>query len=112
MESIRAALSSAARDASSARFTPPAPGRPDAPTPTTRPSCSATTGALTDEVVARCLREGLAAVYLLPETAGSFFPRHWFVRIERDAASDAVKQSAEFRELCPSSSVAMVRQLA
>ena len=69
-------------------------------------------GALTDEVVARSVREGLAAVYLLTETAESFFPRHGFVRIERDAASDAVKQSAEFSELCPSSSVAMVRQLA
>lgn len=69
-------------------------------------------GALTDEVLARCSRDGLSAVYLLTETAENFFPRYGFVRIERDAASDAVKQSAEFRELCPSSSVAMVRQLA
>jgi len=69
-------------------------------------------GALTDEVVARASHDRLSAVYLLTETAENFFPRHGFVRIERDAASDAVKQSAEFSGLCPSSSVAMVRQLA
>lgn len=69
-------------------------------------------GALTDEVLERCSRDAISAVYLLTETAENFFPRHGFVRIDRDAASDAVKQSAEFRELCPSSSVAMVRHLA
>jgi amino-acid N-acetyltransferase len=68
-------------------------------------------GALTEEILLRCSRDGLTAVYLLTETAASFFPRYGFVRIERESASDAVKQSAEFRELCPSSSVAMKREL-
>lgn len=68
-------------------------------------------GALTDRVLEHCTHDGLSAVYLLTQTAETFFPRHGFVRIERDAASDAVKQSVEFRELCPSSSVAMVHQL-
>ena len=54
---------------------------------------------------------GISAVYLLTQTAENFFPRHGFDRIERDAASDAVKQSSEFREMCPSSSVAMVLHL-
>jgi amino-acid N-acetyltransferase len=67
--------------------------------------------ALTEAALARAARDGLSAVYLLTETAESFFPRHGFVRIERAAASDAVKASTEFRELCPTTAAVMVRQL-
>ena len=66
-------------------------------------------GALTEEVLSLGARAGLSAVYLLTETAEGFYPRHGFVRIEREQASDAVKASAEFRELCPASSVVMKR---
>jgi amino-acid N-acetyltransferase len=69
-------------------------------------------GALTEEILMRCAREGLTAVYLLTETAESFFPRYGFRRIAREEASDAVKASAEFRELCPASSAVMVRSIA
>ena len=69
-------------------------------------------GALTQEILALAARAGLQAVYLLTETAESFFPRHGFERIERTAVSAAVKASAEFRELCPASSVVMKRAVA
>lgn len=69
-------------------------------------------GALTDEVLKAAARDGITRVYLLTTTAADFFPRCGFHRIDRDAASEAVKASLEFRELCPSSSVVMVRSLA
>lgn len=68
-------------------------------------------GALTGEILARAARDGLAAVYLLTETAEAFFPRYGFRRIGREDASEHVRASPEFTELCPSSSAVMVRRL-
>lgn len=67
-------------------------------------------GALTAAILAESERARLSAVYLLTETAEHFFPRYGFTRIEREQASDAIRQSAEFRELCPLSSAVMVRR--
>ncbi len=69
-------------------------------------------GALTSRILSQCERMNLSAVYLLTETAERFFPRYGFMRIERDQTSDAIRQSAEFRELCPASSAVMVRRFA
>lgn len=67
--------------------------------------------ALTEEVARRAAAEGLEALYLLTETAEAFFARQGFRRIDRQQASEAVRQSVEFRELCPASSTVMVRPL-
>lgn len=67
--------------------------------------------ALTNEVLRAATRDGITAVYLLTQTAETFFPRYGFRRITREEASDAVKASLEFRELCPVSSAVMVRSL-
>jgi amino-acid N-acetyltransferase len=68
-------------------------------------------GALTDAVLAAAAREGIRSVYLLTETAEGYFPRHGFRRIPREEASEAVKASVEFRELCPASSTVMAKPL-
>jgi amino-acid N-acetyltransferase len=66
-------------------------------------------GALTEEILARAERDGLEAVYLLTDTAAEFFPRYGFRRIERSDVAESVRTSAEFTDLCPASSVVMVR---
>ncbi|HEX7117591.1 MAG TPA: arsenic resistance N-acetyltransferase ArsN2 [Longimicrobiales bacterium] len=68
--------------------------------------------ALTEAVLEAAAREGVSAVYLLTETAESFFRGYAFRRIAREEASEAVKASVEFREVCPASSAVMVRSLA
>jgi N-acetylglutamate synthase-like GNAT family acetyltransferase len=68
-------------------------------------------GVLTDEALGAAARAGVRAVYLLTETAERYFPRHGFHRIARGEASEAVRQSVEFRELCPASSTVMMRPL-
>ena len=68
-------------------------------------------GALTLEILRMAEHEGLASVYLLTETAGEFFPRYGFQRIERSEACDAVRASAEFADLCPASSTVMRRSI-
>src|SRR5262245_49652106 len=50
---------------------------------------------------------GAKAAYLLTTTAGDFFPRFGFARIERAEVPDDVKQSIEFRSACPSSALVM-----
>ena len=65
--------------------------------------------ALTTMILQAAARDGIKDVYLLTTTAAEYFPRHGFRRIDRESASDAVKSSLEFSELCPASSVVMVR---
>ena len=66
-------------------------------------------GALTEEILATAERESLEAVYLLTESAADFFPRYGFRRIGRSEVAEGVRASAEFAELCPASSIVMVR---
>jgi amino-acid N-acetyltransferase len=50
---------------------------------------------------------GMREVWLLTTTAADYFPRFGFLRAERNAAPDALRQSREFRDACPASAVAM-----
>ncbi|KAA3663324.1 MAG: GNAT family N-acetyltransferase [Chloroflexi bacterium] len=50
-------------------------------------------------------------VYLLTETAVSFFPKLGFQQVNRDEVPEAVQMSLEFTELCPDSAVAMALRL-
>jgi amino-acid N-acetyltransferase len=67
--------------------------------------------ALTRAVLARASAEGVRRAYLLTTTAEDFFARRGFRVIARKAVPDAVRQSVEFREACPDTAVAMVREL-
>lgn len=68
-------------------------------------------GRLTERIVADARAAGLGRLYLLTTTAAEYFPRHGFRRIGREEASDAVQASDEFREACPASAVAMVKEM-
>lgn len=68
-------------------------------------------GRLSATIIAAARQAGLRRLFLLTETAEDFFPRHGFRPIPREHASDAVKQSVEFREACPDTAVAMVLEL-
>ena len=54
---------------------------------------------------------GVEAAYLLTTTAGDFFPRFGFARVERADVPDDVKQSVEFRSACPTSALVMQLEL-
>jgi amino-acid N-acetyltransferase len=51
--------------------------------------------------------QGITGLILLTETAEEFFRSRGYVVTDRREVSDAVKQSAEFRSLCPVSAVCM-----
>lgn len=69
-------------------------------------------GELTRSILEAARRRGLEDLYLLTETAADFFSRFGFQPIRREDASEAVKASEEFRDLCPASSTVMVRSVA
>lgn len=54
---------------------------------------------------------GVERLVLLTETAEGFFRRLGYLPIDRRNAPEAVKQSAEFRSLCPASAVCMTKPL-
>lgn len=55
---------------------------------------------------------GVRSMYLLTTTAEAFFRQRGYVSISRDAAPKAIRGTQEFANICPSSAVLMVKQLA
>ncbi len=68
-------------------------------------------GVLVDAVERDARSAGLDALVLLTQTAEPFFAARGYARIERAAAPEAVKTSAEFASLCPASAVTMIKPL-
>jgi amino-acid N-acetyltransferase len=66
---------------------------------------------LTEAALDLALARGVRSVYLLTTTAGDFFPRFGFKRIDRKEMDAALEQSAELRGACPASAVAMRAEL-
>ncbi len=67
--------------------------------------------ALVARLIAEAEARGRRAMYLLTTTAERYFPSFGFSVISRDDVPPEVNATEEFREVCPSSAVAMVRQL-
>jgi N-acetylglutamate synthase-like GNAT family acetyltransferase len=66
---------------------------------------------LVTHVIADAESRGVKALYLLTTTAERYFPSFGFVKTQRDAVPEEVKQSVEFREACPASAAVMALEL-
>lgn len=66
---------------------------------------------LTADRLAHAKAEGCSAAYLLTDTARSYWERHAFSQIDRQAAPEAVTRSQEWSAACPVSATAMFRYL-
>ena len=53
-----------------------------------------------------CAR-GILELYLLTDSAAPFFERHGYHRVSRSVAPIEIRQSEEFRHLCPESALLM-----
>jgi len=54
---------------------------------------------------------GLKEMYLLTEAAENYFAKRGFQKINREETPAAIKQSAEFSHLCPSTAVVMKKEI-
>ena len=66
---------------------------------------------LVEAAEARARREGVAALWLLTETAAPFFARLGYQTAERSAAPPRIQATAEFDALCGASAVCMMKRL-
>jgi amino-acid N-acetyltransferase len=67
--------------------------------------------AMTERLIADSQESGLRALYLLTTTAENYFPSFGFDKTPREAVPTEIQQTAEFRDLCPSSATVMLRVL-
>ena len=66
------------------------------------------TGArLVEHAIADARGRGLASVFLLTTTAAGYFPRFGFREVARDDVPPRVRESDEFRSICPSTAAVM-----
>jgi amino-acid N-acetyltransferase len=66
---------------------------------------------INDEVEKFAKDSGINCMYLLTTTAKDFFDRQGYCVIKREHTPEAIKQTAEFSSLCPSSAVVMKKHL-
>lgn len=66
---------------------------------------------LCEHITAHARLQGIDTLYLLTTTAEGFFRKHGFHVADRAGVPEAVLATEEFRHLCPSTAVCMVRHL-
>ena len=66
---------------------------------------------IVEELERRARAEGFTELVLLTQTAQRFFENQDYRVIERGRARDGIKNSEEFRSLCPDSAVCMSKAL-
>jgi len=66
---------------------------------------------ITNEIEKFAKESGINCMYLLTTTAKVFFNTQGYCPIKREDAPEAIKQTAEFTSLCPSSAVVMKKRL-
>lgn len=63
--------------------------------------------AICDRLEAAAREADIETLYLLTTTATAFFASRGYERVEREAAPAAIRATAEFADLCPSSATCM-----
>ncbi|GAA5080818.1 arsenic resistance N-acetyltransferase ArsN2 [Lysobacter panacisoli] len=68
-------------------------------------------GRLVDALESLARERGVDRLVLLTQTAAPFFAGRGYRVIDREAAPEGVRTSAEFRSLCPASATCMLKDL-
>ena len=55
--------------------------------------------------------EEIKELYLLTTTADKYFSKFGFIQVEREQVPDSIKQTEEFKSICPDSAEVMKKQL-
>lgn len=66
---------------------------------------------LVEAVEMRAGRMGIVHIYLLTTTAAGFFAGLGYRQLARESAPAAIRATAQFSELCPASSVFMIKTI-
>jgi len=63
---------------------------------------------IVDKLHQQAVKDGLKALYLLTETAETYFSHYGYRNVDRDALPEVVKSTQQFQSLCPASAQAML----
>lgn len=66
---------------------------------------------IVDSLESFAKESGINCLYLITTTAKDFFDRHGFCTINREEVPPAIKQTAQFSSLCPSTAVVMKKRI-
>ncbi len=66
---------------------------------------------LVQELEALAKKKNITSLYLLTQTAEMFFFKLGFQRIEREEVPDNIKNTEEFKSICPSSALCMKKNI-
>lgn len=66
---------------------------------------------LVAEMLKTAQNQGIGKIFLLTETASGFFLRMGFVVVTRGDLPEEIKQSTEFKSVCPASAAVLARAL-
>jgi amino-acid N-acetyltransferase len=66
---------------------------------------------LVEELFRHAKKMGIRTMFLLTETAESYFLKKGFETMKREEAPGAIRQSTEFSHVCPSSAVLMKKEM-
>lgn len=67
--------------------------------------------ALLDHAESYARSKSVRRLFLLTTTAEAFFARHGFVPMAREVVPHSIRSTREFAEICPASSILMVKSL-
>ncbi len=67
---------------------------------------------LCDEIEEQARADNVSELYLLTTTASDYFATRGYCRVDGGALPESVRATAEFRQLCPATAVAMKKDLA
>ena len=67
--------------------------------------------ALVTEIEAYAQQLGVRELYLLTNSAETFFSRRGYSRLDRTGVPEPIRQTAEFSSLCPASAVCMHKRI-
>jgi amino-acid N-acetyltransferase len=67
--------------------------------------------ALVAKMIAHSMDRGIKQLYLLTLTADRFFDKEGFERISRESMPEAIKNTSEFKSICPVSSICMKKEM-
>lgn len=66
---------------------------------------------IVDDMIGKAKSSNIKELYLLTETAHSYFLKKGFEDVPRERVSETIKQTTEFAQVCPASAVAMKLKL-
>jgi len=57
------------------------------------------------------VKNGVTRLFVITTTAESYFNKHGYINLSREAAPETIRSTQEFSSICPDDAVLMVKQL-